>query len=148
MERPFSFSRFAGGMLETSVIAALVSAWTLRVTLTDNRTMTGASGLNCWMARWADISNWRTFAWFHYNNRVYCIQMSLNETEYISKKKYKTLTLRRWISMPNVSVGGLNFSDLAWMLKLLWSKNTDITMWHARPFANTLQRPAYCLIGW
>jgi len=39
--------------------------------------------------------------------------MSSNETEYISKVKYKTLTLSRWISMPNVSLGGLNFSDLA-----------------------------------
>jgi len=72
--------------------------------------------------------------------------MSSNETEYISKVKYKTLTLSRWISMPNVSLGGLNSSDLAWMLELLWSKNTQTTVWHARPFASNFQRPAYCLI--
>jgi hypothetical protein len=80
---------------------------------------TDASCINCWMAHWADSSNWRTSAWFHYNNGVYCTQMNLNETEYISKVKYKTLTLRRWISMPNVSLGGLNFSDYARILKLL-----------------------------
>ena len=44
---------------------------------------------------------------------VYRTQMCLKKIEYISMVKYKTLTFRGQILMPNVSLDGLNFSDLA-----------------------------------
>jgi hypothetical protein len=63
--------------------------------MTDNRLKTDDSYPNCWTALWADSPNWRTSAWFRYNDRVYFTEMSLNKTKYISKVKYKILTLRR-----------------------------------------------------
>jgi hypothetical protein len=49
--------------------------------------------------------------------------------------------------MPKVTLGGLNCYDLARILKLLPSNNTETSKWHARPFAITFQTAAYCLIG-
>jgi len=40
--------------------------------------------------------------------------------------------------MPVSSGDSLCFSDIVWTLKLLASKHTQTSIWHARPFASTL----------
>jgi hypothetical protein len=49
--------------------------------------------------------------------------------------------------MPILSGDSLHFCDRVWILKLLASKHTQTSIWHARPFASTLYRPAYGLVG-
>jgi len=39
--------------------------------------------------------------------------------------------------MSVVYVDGLSFSGLMWTFKLLPSKHTETSIWHARPFSST-----------
>ena len=57
------------------------------------------------------------------------------------------LNIRRQISVPTVSRDKLSFSGLAQTFKLLSSKHTESSIWHARPFATTFQRQEYGLLG-
>jgi len=45
-------------------------------------------------------------------------------------------TFRRRISMPIVSLDGLSFYGLAWILKLLSCKHTQTSIRYARPFTS------------
>jgi len=49
--------------------------------------------------------------------------------------------------MPTVFLDGLSFSGLARMFIFLLRKDTEIRIWHDRPFVTTLKRPAHGLTG-
>jgi len=49
--------------------------------------------------------------------------------------------------VPVVSLDSLSFSGLACTNKLLPSKHTQTSIWHARPHASTFERPACDLMG-
>lgn len=63
----------------------------------------------------------------------------------IAEKGLLILTFRRWTWLLFVPIDGLMFFGLAWMFKLLQSRQTETSVWHDRPFASTFLRPAYSL---
>jgi hypothetical protein len=49
--------------------------------------------------------------------------------------------------MQIVSHFSLSFSGLTWTFRLLLSKHTETSIWHAVPFAVTFYKPACGLVG-